>query len=71
MAESFTKKENTKKKIKRSKDKQLRRDYRKENNNKGKNLEDMIVYVDVNGHFPLELDDCILAFRHSDCTFLE
>lgn len=51
MAESFTKKENTKKKIKRSKDKQLRRDDRKENNNKGKNLEDMIVYVDVNGHF--------------------
>lgn len=51
MAESFTKKENTKKKLKRFKDKQLRRDDRKENNNKGKNFEDMIVYVDVNGHF--------------------
>ncbi|SFJ43497.1 cold-shock protein [Myroides guanonis] len=51
MAESFTKKENTKKKIQKLKDKQLRREDRKENNNKGKNLEDMIVYVDVNGHF--------------------
>lgn len=51
MAESFTKKENTKKKLKKFKDKQLRRDDRKENNNKGKNFEDMIIYVDVNGHF--------------------
>ncbi len=51
MAESSTKQEYTKKKIKKLKDKQLRREERKENNNKGKNLEDMIVYVDVNGHF--------------------
>src|SRR5690606_16405234 len=60
MAESFTKKENTKKKIQKAKDKQLRREDRKENNNKGKNLEDMIVYVDVNGHFtdvPLHLQN--------------
>lgn len=51
MAESFTKKEYTKKKIKKLKDKQLRREDRKDNNNKGKTLDDMIVYVDVNGHF--------------------
>lgn len=51
MADSFTKKENNKKKTKRLQDKQLRRDDRKDNNNKGKSLDDMIVYVDVNGHF--------------------
>ena len=51
MAESFTKKEYTKKKIKKSQEKQLRREDRKENNNRGKSFEDMIVYVDVNGHF--------------------
>ncbi|MBA5791549.1 cold shock domain-containing protein [Flavobacterium sp. xlx-214] len=51
MADSFTKKENNKKKTKRLQDKQLRRDDRKDNNNKGKTLDDMIVYVDVNGHF--------------------
>lgn len=51
MAESFTKKENTKKKIKKAQDKKLRREDRKDNNNKGKTLDDMIVYVDANGHF--------------------
>lgn len=51
MAESFTKKEYTKKKMKKSQEKQLRREDRKENNNRGKSFEDMIVYVDVNGHF--------------------
>ncbi len=51
MADSFTKKENNKKKTKRLQDKQLRREDRKDNNNKGKTLDDMIVYVDVNGHF--------------------
>jgi len=51
MSESFTKKEYKKKKIKKLQDKQLRRESRKDNNNKGKNLEDMIVYVDINGHF--------------------
>lgn len=51
MAESFTKKEYTKKKMKKLQDKQLRRESRKDNNNKGKTLNEMIVYVDVNGHF--------------------
>ncbi|WKW46115.1 cold shock domain-containing protein [Myroides sp. JBRI-B21084] len=51
MADSFSKKENNKKKTKRLQDKQLRREDRKANNNKGKSLEDMIVYVDVNGNF--------------------
>lgn len=51
MADSFSKKENNKKKSKKLQDKQLRREERKDNNNKGKTLDDMIVYVDVNGHF--------------------
>lgn len=51
MAESFSKKEITKKRIKKSQDKQARREVRKENNDKGKALDDMIVYVDINGHF--------------------
>lgn len=51
MADSFSKKENSKKKTKRRQDKVLRREDRKANNNKGKSLEDMIVYVDVNGNF--------------------
>jgi len=51
MADSFSKKENNKKKSKKLQDKQLRREDRKDNNNKGKTLDDMIVYVDVNGHF--------------------
>ena len=51
MACSFSKKENNKKKSKKLQDKQLRREDRKDNNNKGKSLDDMIVYVDVNGHF--------------------
>ncbi|MEG0917875.1 MAG: cold shock domain-containing protein [Myroides sp.] len=51
MADSFSKKENNKKKTKKLQDKQLRREDRKDNNNKGKTLDDMIVYVDVNGHF--------------------
>lgn len=51
MADSFSKKENNKKKSKKLQDKQSRREERKDNNNKGKTLDDMIVYVDVNGHF--------------------
>lgn len=51
MADSFSKKENTKKKAKKMQDKVLRREDRKSNNNKGKTLDDMIVYVDVNGNF--------------------
>ena len=51
MADSLSKKENSKKKTKRRQDKVLRREDRKANNNKGKSLEDMIVYVDINGNF--------------------
>ncbi|HUH50705.1 MAG TPA: cold shock domain-containing protein [Flavobacterium sp.] len=51
MADSFSKKENKKKKAKKLIDKVSRREDRKTNNNKGKSLEDMIVYVDVNGNF--------------------
>ncbi|HLW63186.1 MAG TPA: cold shock domain-containing protein [Flavobacterium sp.] len=51
MADSFSKKENNKKKSKKQQDKTARREDRKINNNKGKSLDDMIVYVDVNGNF--------------------
>lgn len=51
MADSFSKKENNKKKSKKQQDKTARREDRKTNNNKGKGLDDMIVYVDVNGNF--------------------
>lgn len=51
MADSFSKKENSKKKIKKKQEKTLRREERKSNNNKGKDFDDMIVYVDVNGNF--------------------
>src|SRR5690554_7057970 len=51
MADSFSKKENNKKKSKKKQDKTARREDRKINNNKGKTLDDMIVYVDVNGNF--------------------
>ncbi|SRR5690554_124016 len=51
MADSFSKKENKKKKLKKLQDKTARREDRKANNNKGKDFEDMIVYVDVNGNF--------------------
>ncbi|WLD23778.1 cold shock domain-containing protein [Flavobacterium dauae] len=51
MADSFSKKENNKKKNKKLQDKQSRREDRKSNNNKGKSLDDMIVYIDINGNF--------------------
>lgn len=51
MAETYSKKEKDKKKAKKLKDKAIRREERKLNNNKGKDFEDMIVYVDANGHF--------------------
>jgi CspA family cold shock protein len=51
MADSFSKKENKKKKAKKLIDKVSRREDRKTNNNKGKSLEDMIIYVDINGNF--------------------
>lgn len=50
MADSYSKKENNKKKVKKLQDKLLRRNDRKVNNNKGKSLEDMLVYVDANGN---------------------
>lgn len=49
MADSFSKKENFKKKIQKQKEKAQRREERKENNNKGKTLDDMLVYVDQYG----------------------
>lgn len=51
MADSLSKKENSKKKAKKMQDKALRREDRKTNNNKGKTLDDMIVYVDIEGNF--------------------
>ncbi|WP_292010434.1 cold shock domain-containing protein [Chryseobacterium sp.] len=49
MADSFSKKENFKKKIQKQKEKALKREERKTNNNKGKGLDDMLVYVDEFG----------------------
>ncbi len=61
MADSFSKKENFKKKLQKKKEKALRREERKENNDKGKTLDDMIMYVDANGQFtttpPVKNDD--------------
>lgn len=49
MADSFSKKENFKKKIQKAKEKSLKREDRKTNNNKGKGLDEMFLYVDANG----------------------
>ncbi|MHC5202194.1 cold-shock protein [Myroides sp. LJL119] len=49
MAESSTKKERYKKKALKKKIKQEKRDLKKTVNNKGKSLEEMFVYVDING----------------------
>lgn len=49
MADSFSKKENFKKKIQKQKEKALRREDRKTNNNKGKGLDEMLTYVDSYG----------------------
>lgn len=49
MADSFSKKENFKKKIQKQKEKAQKREERKTSNNKGKSLDDMIMYVDANG----------------------
>ena len=49
MADSFSKKENFKKKLQKQKEKNLKREERKTNNNKGKGLEEMLLYVDENG----------------------
>lgn len=49
MADSFSKKENFKKKLQKQKEKTQRREERKANNNKGKDFEEMFSYVDANG----------------------
>lgn len=49
MADSSSKKENFKKKIQKQKEKAIRREDRKTNNNKGKGFEDMLTYVDEYG----------------------
>ena len=51
MADSFSKKENFKKKLQKQKEKAMRREERKDSNDKGKSLDDMIMYVDANGQF--------------------
>ncbi len=51
MADSFFKKENNKKKALVKKQKAQKREERKTNNNKGKSLDELLVYVDRNGHF--------------------
>ncbi|AYN01888.1 cold shock domain-containing protein [Chryseobacterium sp. 3008163] len=45
----FLKKENFKKKLQKQKEKAIRREDRKNTNDKGKSLDDMIMYVDANG----------------------
>lgn len=50
MGESFAKKEKAKKKAKSKQDKALKMKERKENNNKGKSLEDMMAYLDEDGN---------------------
>ena len=51
MADSTSKKEKNKKKALKKLEKLNKRETRKEHNNKGKSLEEMIVYVDVLGNF--------------------
>lgn len=51
MADSQSKKDQQKKKLQKQKEKALKKEDKKLNNNKGKSLEDMIVYVDVYGRF--------------------
>ena len=51
MADTFSKKEFSKKKSKKLQDKIQRREDRKTNNDKNKSLEEMLVYVDINGNF--------------------
>ncbi len=49
MADSFSKKENFKKKVQKAKEKAQKREELKTSNNKGKGLDDMLMYVDANG----------------------
>lgn len=57
MAESFSKKEKIKKKLQKQKEKAMRREERKETNDKGKELDDMIMYVDAYGQLTSEKPD--------------
>lgn len=50
MADTFSKKEREKKKAKKKQEKAEKREDRKVNNNKGKSLEDMTVYMDEYGN---------------------
>ena len=49
--ETFSKKEKEKAKLRKKKDKEQKKEERKANGDKGKSLDDMIVYVDENGNF--------------------
>ena len=51
MAETFAKKEKEKKKAKKKQDREQKREDRKFNNDKGKSLDEMTVYVDEEGNF--------------------
>lgn len=60
MADSFSKKEIFKKKLNKKKEKAEKREFKKENNNKGKSLEENFIYVDIFGRFtdvPTHLQD--------------
>ncbi|WP_129021249.1 MULTISPECIES: cold-shock protein [Edaphocola] len=50
MADTFSKKEREKKKAKKKQDKAEKKEDRKTNNDKGKSLEEMTVYLDENGN---------------------
>jgi len=49
--QTFNKKEKEKKRLKKRQDKLAKREERKANAQKGADLEDMLIYVDENGHF--------------------
>lgn len=61
MADSFSKKQQHKKKILKQKEKDQKKADRKLHNNKGKGFDSMLIYVDENGHFtdtkPLKIED--------------
>jgi hypothetical protein len=61
MADSFSKKQQHKKKVLKQKEKDQKKADRKLHNNKGKGFDSMLIYVDENGHFtdtkPLKIED--------------
>lgn len=57
MADSFSKKENNKKKLEKAKEKAARREDKKVNNNKGKDVEELFMYVDEFGRLTSEKPD--------------